>query len=290
MRSLKVIGKAFVDVYDNMFVLLLCNIVYVILAALPITFLATTVQTTVSEPATAMAGAVIAGIMALLWVLLAGPAGYALAVMLRRVTEYQSFTVRDFFGAIREHYRRAWLLGLVSLVITALLLINLIFYATPGILGGFGPVLVPLFVIIAVFWLLMQMYIYPLGVITEGGPLRVLRNAAIVVVRHPGLTLLTGLVSLIVAVASSVLVVPWVIISVGALTALGTRAVRSAVRRDFSLPEEDPLVDEPLPPIGGDEAGDRKSLPHYGWRAGRREAGDEEPAPVQRDGNTSTEA
>jgi hypothetical protein len=122
----------------------------------------------------------------------------------------------------------------------------------------------------------MQMYLFPLAVITDGGPLRVLRNAAIVVVRHPGLSLLTGLVSLIVIVISTFLVIPWVIITVGALTALGTRAVRSAVRRDYGQPEEDPLADGPLPPIVGPGEEGQTPIPHYGWRAGRREAGDDE--------------
>jgi hypothetical protein len=123
----------------------------------------------------------------------------------------------------------------------------------------------------------MQLYLFPLAVITDGGPLRVLRNAAILVIRHPGLSLATGIVTLIVLTISSALVIPWMIVTMGAVTALGSRAVRAGVRRDFGLPDEEPIVDEPLPPIGADESG-RPPLPHYGWRAGRREAGDEQAA------------
>jgi uncharacterized membrane protein YesL len=280
MRNLKVIGKAFVDVYDNMFVLLLANVIYVALAALPVTGLFTIADAAAREPQTTAGAPVIALLLALLWVLLAAPAGYALAVMLRRVTEFEAFTARDFIGAIRANYRRGWAMGLVSVVGTTVLLVNLSFYSA---LGGFGPVLVPLFIVITIIWLLMQMYLFPLAVITDGGPLRVLRNAAIVVVRHPGLTVLTGLASLLVIVVSTFLVIPWVIISVGALTALGTRAVRSAVRRDYGQPEEDPLADGPLPPIAGPGEEGQTPLPHFGWRAGRREAGDDE-APASPEG------
>jgi uncharacterized membrane protein YesL len=269
MRNLKVIGKAFVDVYDNMFVLLLANLIYVILAAVPVTGFVSIVDSALREPENLSGAPVVAALMALLWVLLAGPAGYALAVMLRRVTEFESFTVRDYLGAMRQNLRRAWVMGLVSIGGTTLLVINLGFYAT---VGGWGALLLPLFLVITLFWLLMQMYVYPLAVITEGGPLPVLRNAAIIVVRRPGLTLLTALVCLILIAISTVLVIPWVIITVGALTALGTRAVRSAVRRDFGLPEDDPLVDEPLPPIVGEGEDPQRPLLHYGWRAGRREA------------------
>lgn len=271
MRNMKVIGKAFVDVYDNMFVLLLANLIYVLLAALPVSGFVSVVDSMTREPDSLAGAPVIALLLALAWVLLAGPAGYAMAVMLRRVTEYESVTLRDYLGAMRQHARRAWLMGLVSVGGTALLLINLNFYAS---VGGWGPALLPLFLIITLFWLLMQMYLYPLAVITAGGPLQVLRNAAIIVVRHLGLTLLTGLVSLIVIVASTFLVIPWVIISVGALTALGTRAVRSAVRRDFGLPEEDPIADEPLPPIAAGDDDPLRGRPHYGWRASRQEPGD----------------
>jgi hypothetical protein len=271
MRNLKVIGRAFVDVYDNMFVLLLANVIYVLLAALPVSGFVSIIDSMAREPDSLAGAPVIALLLALAWVLLAGPAGYALAVMLRRVTEYESFTIRDYLGAMRQHARRAWLMGLVSIGGTALLVVNLSFYAS---VGGWGPALLPLFLLITFFWLLMQMYVYPLAVITEGGPLQVLRNAAIIVVRHLGLTLLTGLVSLIVIIASTFLVIPWVIISVGALTALGTRAVRSAVRRDFGLPEEDPITDEPLPPIAAGEDDPLHGRPHYGWRASARQAGD----------------
>ena len=71
------------------------------------------------------------------------------AVMLRRVTEFESFTVRDFLGAMRANYRRAWAMGLVSIVGTTVLVVNLGFYAQ---LGGFGPVLVPLFVVMTLIW------------------------------------------------------------------------------------------------------------------------------------------
>lgn len=273
MRNLKVIGKAFVDVYDNMFVLLLTNIIYVLLAAIPITGIATVFDAVSREPNALPGAPVIIFLLSLLWVLMAAPAGYAMAIMLRRVTEYESFTVRDFLTAMRQHCRRAWLMGLVSIGGTTLMLINLSFYTT---VGGWGAALLPLFLIFTLLWLLMQIYLFPLAVVTDGGPARVLRNAAIIAIRHLGLTLLTGLVSVILIVVSTFLVIPWVIVTYGALTALGTRAVRSAVRRDFKLPEDDPIDDGPLPPIVGVEGDPHRSLPHYGWRAGRREAGDDD--------------
>jgi uncharacterized membrane protein YesL len=271
MRNLKVIGKALMDVYDNMFVLLLLNLIWMLLTALPLSFFISTLQAVGETPTMADGAPVMLFLISLLLVLLSGPPTYALAVLMRRVTEFESISTRDFLRAIRDHYRRAWLVGLISVVGTTLLLINLWFYAN---LPGWGVALVPLFLMILLLWLIMQLFLFPMAVITEGGPGRVLRNAAIVVFRHPGLSLSTGIVALLIAALSTVLVIPWVIVTMGALTALGTRAVRAAVRRDYGQPDEDPIVDEPLPPIV-DEDG-RPTLPHYGWRAGRQEAGDEE--------------
>jgi hypothetical protein len=287
MRNFKVIGKAFVDLYDNMFVLALCNLIYVALAFVPVSTLVNFLTTALTEPDLAAGAVVMAVAAGALFVLLASPPGYALAVGLRGVTDFEAFTTRDFLGIMRRHLRRSWQMGFVSLGGTVLLLVNLVFYAS-GSLGAWGAVLVPLFLILTLVWLLMQLYLFPVAVITDGGPMRVLRNTAIVVVRHPLLTLLTGLVAAIIFVASSFLVIPWVIISVAALTALGTRAVRAAVRRDFGQADEDPLIDEPLPPItsGEDEA---TPLPHYGWRAGRREAGDTAPDDAERDAKAATE-
>ncbi|MCC6628318.1 MAG: hypothetical protein IT340_13085 [Chloroflexi bacterium] len=287
MRNLKVIGKALFDVYDNMFVLAVCNLIYVVLAAVPVIFLISVLSTALTEPESAGGAPVLAVVLGALWVLLAGPPGYALAVVLHGVTNFESFSLGDFVRAMRQHARRAWLMGFVSIGGTVLLLVNLVFYGS-GALGAWGTVLVPLFLILTLLWLLMQLYLYPVAVITDGGPMRVLRNTAIVVVRHPLLALWTGLVSAILIVASSLLVIPWVMISVALLTALGTRAVRSAVRRDFGQPDDDPLIDEPLPPI---TAGDNEAtpLPYYGWRAGRRERTDDASDQAARDATTRTE-
>lgn len=267
MRNLQVIAKAFVDVYDNMFALLAMNIVWAILAALPVSSLISLLQVVVEAAEPDPTAWVIAALVALLYVLLTGPATYALAVMARRIVDYEAVTLRDFFGAMRAHYRRAWVLGLISLAGTTLLLVNLAFYAG---MGGWAVVLVPLFLLITLFWLMMQLYLYPIAVITEGGPLLVLRNAAIVLFRYPGMALLLNIVALILMALSTALLLPWVILTMVLLAALGTRGVRSAVRRDRALPEEDPLDDQPLPPITDEEG--RPTLPHYGWRAGRQEA------------------
>lgn len=277
MRNLKVIGKALLDVYDNMFSLLLMNLIWIALAALPIGAMTSTLQTASEDLAMVAGVPVMLFVLALALVLLSSPAHYALAVMARKVAEYESVSVRDFLGAMRQHVRRAWLMGLVAVVGTALVLMNLSFYMT---VGGWGPALVPFFLLITAVWFLIVLYLFPMAVITEGGPLRVLRNSVIVIMRYPGLSIATGVMALLLIGLSSVLIIPWVIITMSALTALGTRAVRSAVRRDFNLPEEEPIADEPLPPILPDV---RPSLPHYGWRNARRE-GDDEAAEDRRSG------
>lgn len=271
MRNLKVMGRALLDVYDSMFPLLTINIVWALLASIPVSYLLALSQASSDSPEAATGIPVLTFILGLVLVLLTGPASYALAVLMRRVAEYESISVRDFFLVIRQHYRRGWLMGLVSLLGTTLIVINLNFYAT---LGGWAVVLLPLFLLLTLIWLLVLLYLYPMAVITEGGPRRIVRNCLIVIIRHPGLSLMAGLMALIMIVLSSALIVPWVILTMGAITAIGTRALRSAIRRDNGQPEEDPIADEPLPPILTDETG-RPTLPHYGWRSARREADDQ---------------
>ena len=271
MRNLQVVGKAFVDVYDNMFALLAMNMIWALLAALPVSSMIGVIQAVGETPEIGSSGWVMLFVFTLLFVLLTGPATYALAVMMRRATDYEAISVRDFLGAMRTHCRRAWALGFVSTGITALLLVNLAFYAG---MGGWVTVLVPFFLLVTLIWQMMQLYVYPMAVITEGGLRLVLRNAAIVLFRYPGMTLVVNIVAVLLMALSTALILPWIILTMGALTALGTRGVRSAVRRDRDQPEEDPIVDEPLPPIT-DEDG-RPALPHYGWRAGRQEAPNEE--------------
>src|SRR3712207_3952706 len=103
MRNLQVIGKAVVDVYDNMFTLLAMNLIWALLAALPFSSMVSILQTALETPELGSTAWVMLVVFALLFVLLTGPATYALAVMMRRVTDYESISVRDFFAAMRAH-------------------------------------------------------------------------------------------------------------------------------------------------------------------------------------------
>lgn len=267
MRNLKAVGRAFLDVYENMFSLLLMNVIWSLLALVPFSLILAVLQAPSDDPSTLTSAAFVLYLLCLLLALLTGPATYAMAVMMRNITEYQPVSLREFLATMLAHARRGWLMGVVGVTITFLLLINLFFYAS---LGGWSVALVPLFLMINLLWLIMLLYLYPMAVITEGGPLPVLRNCAIILFRYPFLSLIAAIIALLMLVVSTALIIPWLMLTMSLVMGISTRAIRSAVRRGHNLPEEDP-IDTDLPPIGGDEEG-RRPLPHYGWRAQRQEA------------------
>ena len=136
----------------------------------------------------------------------------------------------DYFEAFRRYFWKAWGLALLNLVVVAILYANFRFY-TPGtgpfqINANVSMWIRAIFVGVAMVWSIIQMY--PLALLLEQVDQRLrvaLRNAAVLFVANPGFTILLLLLLLIVVVISTVLPVLWVLFSLGLVAVVCNQAV-----------------------------------------------------------------
>jgi uncharacterized membrane protein YesL len=196
------------DLWEEMFILIFCNLVWV-LAMIPI----------VTLPA----------------------ATGALFYLTHKIADGRAVNFADFKYGFRHYFRQSSLLGLANLVIIVLILVNLTFY------GRFEGMLFRLvqivFLYLLVIWLMMQLYIFPLLLEQEIPSLRLAgRNAVVLVARHPIFSLIISVAALAFTLLSIFLTIPVVILLASTLALLGNRAVRAllSLYREDKEVEKDP--------------------------------------------------
>lgn len=196
-RVFRVVWEALKDFWDELFLLMLMNIVTVLLLIPVVTF----------PPA------------------LAGLWSAANLVAKGRAIHWS-----DYFEGFRRYFWRAWGLALLNIVVAGVIFTNIRFY-TPGtvpfdISPNLGLWIQALFVGVALLWLFIQMYPMALLLEQEDQRLRVaLRNAAVLLITNPGFTIVLFLLLLVVAAISTVFPVLWFLITVALLAVVCNKAV-----------------------------------------------------------------
>jgi uncharacterized membrane protein YesL len=158
----------------------------------------------------------------LLWLLLslplvtAPPAAAGLYHATRELALRRPVDWHTFFEGFRQHFWLSWRWGLPNLLVAGVLGFNAWFYGqlqqpwTPLVQGA----LLGLFVL----WLLLQLYTFPLLLAQQDRRLRVaLRNSLVLYLKYPGFSLvLVGFTALLAAL-STLLQLPWALISASLL-------------------------------------------------------------------------
>jgi len=193
----RVFWEALKDLWDELFLLLLMNIVTMLLLVPVVTF----------PPA--LAGLWNAGNLA---------------------AKGMSVSWRDYFEGFRRYFLKAWGLALLNVLVAAITFTNIRFY-TPGVapfeisdtlstwIGGF-------FTAVAFLWLVLQLYPMAALLEQEDQRLRVaLRNSAVLFVTNPGFTIVLALLLVLVAVISMLLAIPWVLITLAIFAVVCNKAV-----------------------------------------------------------------
>ncbi len=191
--ALRTTLDAFRDLWDEMFILVLCNTLWT-LSMVPV----------VTLPA----------------------ATGALFYITNRIADGRAASFSDFKHGFRTYFRQSSVLGALNLLVFLVVVANLRFYGRyTGI--GFRLIQIGLMYVFAI-WLLMQLYIFPLLLAQETPSLRTAsRNALVLVLRHPIFTFVVGIVAVAVILLSAVLTLPVVVLTTSTLALLGNRAVRT---------------------------------------------------------------
>jgi len=147
------------------------------------------------------------------------------------VTQGKAVGWRDYFDGFRRYFWKAWGLALLNVLVAIIVLTNIRFYV-PGnapfeISSTLSLWLRSLWVAVAFLWLIFQMY--PLALLLEQEDQRLrtaLRNAAVIFIANPGFTLVLALLLLIVAVISTLLPVLWFCVTPALFAVVCNKAVR----------------------------------------------------------------
>ena len=137
----------------------------------------------------------------------------------------------DYFEGFRLYFLKAWGLTLLTILVVVVVVTNVRFY-TPGLSPfNINPTLSiwvrALFIVVGFLWVVMQMYPMALLLEQEDQRLRVaLRNAAVLFVANPGFTVLLVLLLAVVAAISTVIPALWLLITLAFMAVVCNKAVQ----------------------------------------------------------------
>lgn len=183
----------------------------------------------------------------MLWALMSlpiitAPAAWAGLVHLSHVAQtQQQVSMSDFWDGFRASFWRGLVVGFVTLIVLAVNLTNLVVYAPGEGVGAFT--LRVVWISAVIVWLSILLYLWPLLEEMEtptllGG----LRNAALMLLRHPFFTLGLWPGIVLLAVVSTIFFPAWMLLTGGFIAALSTTATRDRLRAAGYLREPSGLL------------------------------------------------
>lgn len=217
MRAFRVTWRAFVSFYNEMFLLIGLSILWWLLGGFMVG-----VAVVLGQGLLQLSGPWwLAPVLAIP----AGPATAALAHVARNVARERHADRAVFFEGLRLYWRSALALNAVSMTILAILILNVLFYfsmPSPWLRGlGF------LFVYLVLFWLSVQLYLYPMLVgLQKPTVAAALRLAATAAFANPLFSLVLLAIALLLTGISVILAILVVMAWPALMALLGDHAVK----------------------------------------------------------------
>ncbi|MGE5603158.1 MAG: hypothetical protein ACM30E_08905 [Nitrososphaerales archaeon] len=222
MRAFAVAGRAIISFYNDMFVFIAMSLLWWVTGGV---FVAV---------AAVVGLALFAGggpwWIAPLIAIPAGPAIIALASIARQTTRGRAADRRDYLHALKGNWRSGLALNTLGMVVLALLLLNLVFYAFQANLAL--RLLSILWIYLLLFWASMQFYVYPFYLALEKPTMGYsLRMAALATFANPLFSVLLLAVALALTAVSVVLAILVVIAWPSLMALVGDHALRLLLQR-----------------------------------------------------------
>jgi uncharacterized membrane protein YesL len=130
----------------------------------------------------------------------------------------------DLWEAFRAYWRQGLVMGVANILIVGVNLYNLAAYWNAP--DSIFILLRGVWILILAAWLVVQFYLWPLFFAMKEPALGgALRNALVMAILNPGFTLGVWLVAIVVLILSTTLVIPWILLTGGALASIATAAV-----------------------------------------------------------------
>lgn len=189
--AFRVMWTAFKDYYEEMFTLVGANLLWVVLAIPVVTI----------PPATA-----------------------GMLYLTNQVAHHKSIEFRMFFEGFKKYFWKSYLLALLNLLAASIFYANLAFYGQMD--GQWAVIVRGVFVGLAVMWVLIQIYVFPMLLEQQEAKLLLaLRNAAFLTFASPIMTLVLAVLMILVAGLSIGLTLPFAVAMVAVLGLMANGAV-----------------------------------------------------------------
>jgi hypothetical protein len=248
---LRITWQSIKALWGDLFTLVLMNLVTIAPVILMLFFL---YEVAVSLEAGHLA---LAGIFAALTVISLIPLPPAMAGLwsvANRVADELTIHWDDYFEGFRRYFWKSLGLALVNILVLAVLLSNVWFYApnnNPFSLDSSTSLAIQiLFLLLTALWLAYQMYPMALLLEQEDQRLRIaLRNGGVLFLTRPGFGILLALMlAVVIAVSTYPLVVPWFVLTLSFIAVVCNKAVkhlliphleRAAQEAEFETPAQE---------------------------------------------------
>ena len=130
----------------------------------------------------------------------------------------------DFWTGFREHFRRGLMVAAANVIVLGMLWINFTYYSDRS--GLMFVTLRTAWTIILIVWFGLQFYVWPILDEMEQPTLRgAFQNAIIMLFQNPGFSLTLLLVIALIVILSTLLVVPWLLLTGSIIACISNAAV-----------------------------------------------------------------
>lgn len=219
MNIFRTFWKSVRELFDDLFVLAIVNVLWVLINA--IAFLIVGVAAS-----TGSFGLI--GVALLLGVISLGPSTAGLYVIAERVTEGRTSSWRDFIAGLRANAKLGWQVYGLWMLGLVVLLFNLQFYSLNGSqISAFVSVVILYFMLV---WFGILIYLGPLMLLQTDKRLRTIaRNAVLMAIGRPIFTLVTLVMMAIILITSIWLVILLFMATFSFLALWGFRATLTLI-------------------------------------------------------------
>ncbi|UCG25674.1 MAG: DUF624 domain-containing protein [Chloroflexota bacterium] len=182
-------------------------------------------------------------IINLLWwlcwltIILGPPATFGLYYVTNQLAYGKSVGVKGFISGTRQSFLKSWQWMLVNLAVAVIITVNIFFYQEQS--ANWAQILRILFIILAVFWIVIQSYTVPYLMEQEDKSIRIAyRNALFTILAAPGFTLVITVVAGVIVVLSVRLIAPLFLGIPCLLACIGNRAIAERIETYGLRPRE----------------------------------------------------
>lgn len=246
-QSLQVLGRSLWELWDNIFVLIVANLIWA-LALVP-----------AMASLSFIGGWVGVGLGLVFLVVLSGPATLGLYELTLNANRRERLELNNYIHSVRKNYRRGWVIGLINVIFIVLAFVNLTFYSSLAANNSPLGIALILWGYMAFIWFTMQFHLWPLAIRIEKFSIwGVLRNAFLATFKYPVLSLVLGtLVGIFFLLSGLLSFLPLVIFGISFHALVSNKALQLVLEKEQARVSNKPadeadsafkITEAPLPP------------------------------------------